>query len=155
MKQNIANAFPNSMDSAMSKYLFSLLAFAHSLFFFYVGLPYVLPKPLLYSSGLVWEYQASPELLKTLRSEIKQHYTHYRAGEIDKATMLLYLFLSGAGMGKSRNASEFHWTAVECLGAKDEELKNKLQNAWIFHISLENGSGLRVDEPDPFQAIGS
>jgi len=66
VKQDITCVFPNGMDSAMSKYLFSSLAFAHSLFFFYVGLPYVLPKPLLYSSGLVWEYQTSPELLETL-----------------------------------------------------------------------------------------
>src|SRR6266498_2929917 len=154
-KQNIANAFPNGMDSAMSKYLFSSLAFAHSLFFFYVGLPYVPPKPLLYTSGLVWEYQASPELLETLRMGIKQHHAHYRAGQIDKIHMPLYLFLAGAGTGKSRNASEFHQTAVECLSDEDEELKNKLRNAWVFHVSLENGSSLREEETIAFRAIGN
>lgn len=133
----------------MPVFIVSLCPF---LFFFYVGLPYVPPKPLLHSSGLAWEYQASPELLQVLQKEIKAHYTHYRAGEIDKIYMSLYLFLSGAGTG---NASEFYRTAVECLGDKDEELKNKLRNAWVFHVSLENGSGLRIDEPDAFRALGN
>ncbi|CAG8485765.1 12341_t:CDS:2 [Ambispora leptoticha] len=63
------------------------------------GLPYVAPKPLLYTNGLVWEYQSSPTLLHILQKEIKQQYAYYRAGEIDKTTMPLYLFLSGADTG--------------------------------------------------------
>ncbi|RUS29163.1 hypothetical protein BC938DRAFT_480973 [Jimgerdemannia flammicorona] len=123
--------------------------------YFYVGLPYVAPKPLLGSSGLTWEYQAGPALLQTLQTGIRDHYKSYRSGNIDKITMPLYLFLSGAGTGKSRNASEFHRTVVECLGDEDEELKNKFRNAWVFHVSLENGSTLRDDETSAFRAVGN
>ena len=113
------------------------------------------PKPLLASSGLMWEYQAEPTLLKTIQNAIKGQYASYRAGQIDKTTMPLYLFLSGAGTGKSRNASEFHRTVVECLGDEDEELKNKLRNAWVFHVSFEKGSSLMKSEPDPQKGIGN
>lgn len=62
--------------------------------------------------------------------------------------MPLYLLLSGAGTGKSRNA-------VNCLGDKDEELREKLRNAWVFHTWFENGTSLRPSESDPLTAIGT
>ena len=70
--------------------------------------------------------------------------------------MPLYLFLSGAGTGKSRHATEFHKTIIGCLGDEDEELKTRLERAWVFHVSLENGTNLREEERhDPFKAIGT
>ena len=68
--------------------------------------------------------------------------------------MPVYLFLFGAGTGKSRNAAEFHKTAVDCLGDEDE-LRVKLRNAWVFHTSFENGISLKLSESDPFTAIGT
>jgi hypothetical protein len=62
--------------------------------------------------------------------------------------MPLYLLLSGAGTGKSRNA-------VNCSGDEDEELREKLRNAWVFHTSFENGTSLRPSESDPLTAIGT
>src|SRR6202000_402967 len=95
------------------------------------------PQPLLRSSGLKWIYQLSMELRHKLQESITEHYQHFRHGQIDKSTMPVYLFLSGIGPGKSRNASELHNSAIESV--EDEELKKKLQDAWVFHTSLENG----------------
>ena len=121
------------------------------------GLVYKPPKytTLLSSAGKDWKYQLSEDLKSTLRTEIRDHYGNFRRGRVDKTCMPLYLFLSGAGTGKSRNATEFHRTAVNCLGDKDEELREKLCNAWVFHTSLENGTSLRPSESDSFRAIGT
>jgi hypothetical protein len=121
------------------------------------GLMYKPPKfsTLLSSAGKVWKCQLSEDLEVTLRKEIRDHYRNFREGLVDKTCMPLYLFLSGAGTGKSRNATEFHRTAVNCLGDEDEELREKLRNAWVFHTSFDNGSSLRLYESDPFTAIGT
>jgi hypothetical protein len=84
-----------------------------------------------------------------------EHYTAYINGHIDKQHIPLFLFLSGAGTGKSRNAAELHKTAYDCfngthfpknkdgeLAKREEELAQMLENPFIFHISLENGTSL-------------
>jgi hypothetical protein len=114
-----------------------------------------MPHVLLSSEGKDWEYQLSEDLEVTLRNEIRQHYEAFRNGWIDKICMPIYLFISGAGTGKSRNAAEFHRTAMNCLGDEDEELREKLRNAWVFHTSYENGTSLRLSESDPVAAIGT
>ncbi|KAF9376872.1 hypothetical protein BGX21_003372, partial [Mortierella sp. AD011] len=153
------------------------------------GLPYHNPRPIVRSSGVQWEYQRSEELVTTMRNEIKKHYIHFCNGEKDKTHMPFYLFLSGAGTGKSRNATEFHRTAVQCLShginisedqnmddsietggdaggeamdvtddnqALETELRTRLENAWVFHVTLENGSALRSCEAnDAVGAIGT
>jgi hypothetical protein len=121
------------------------------------GLMYKPPESsaLLSSAGKDWKYQLSEDLEVTLRREIRDHYRKFREGLVDKTCMPLYLFLSGAGTGKSRNATEFHRTAMTCLGDEDEELREKLRNAWVFHTSFENGSSLRPSESNPFTAIGT
>lgn len=101
-----------------------------------VGLPYIAPKPLLATSGLQWDYQQHEDLEPALQKAIKSHYDAFQRGHIDKTTIPVYLFLSGAGTGKSRNATEFHRTAVTCLDPKDDELRSKLSNAWVFHVSF-------------------
>ncbi|CAG8616900.1 19902_t:CDS:2 [Dentiscutata erythropus] len=94
---------------------------------FHGGLLYMKPEPLLYTSGL-----------------------------FDKLNLPIYLFLSGAGTGKSRNANEFHQTAITCLLAQeDEELLTRIKEAWVFHVTYENGFGLREDESRPYYAIGT
>jgi hypothetical protein len=97
-----------------------------------------------------------------------EHYTAYINGLIDKQHIPLYLFLSGAGTGKSRNAAELHKTAYDCfngtlfpkhkdaeLAKREEKLARMLENAFVFHISLENGTSLGYYDSDPWTAIGS
>lgn len=69
----------------------------------------------------------------------------------------MYLFLSGAGTGKSRNANEFYKTAFECLSDDiDLNLKNRIQNAWVFKVSFENGTSMKQGvESNAYRAIGS
>ncbi|CAG8757682.1 229_t:CDS:1, partial [Ambispora leptoticha] len=74
----------------------------------------------------------------------------------DKMMIPLYLFLSGAGTGKSRNANEFHQTAITCLSEpEDTELLTKIKEAWVFHVSYENGTTLRSEESSPYLAVGT
>ena len=73
--------------------------------------------------------------------------------------MPVYFFLAGAGTGKSRNATEFHSTTINCLPTtmdETHELRVKLKNAWVFNTTLENGTPwCEFREPDPYEAIGS
>ncbi|CAI2189932.1 16769_t:CDS:2 [Funneliformis geosporum] len=120
------------------------------------GLPYVKPEPLLYTSGSNWEYQPDPSLKQILRRELKSHYENFILGRFDKLNLPIYLFLSGAGTGKSRNANEFHQTAITCLSAQeDDELLARIKEAWVFLVSYENGFALRSDESHPYLAIGT
>ncbi|GBB85398.1 hypothetical protein RclHR1_11950006 [Rhizophagus clarus] len=117
------------------------------------GLPYKKPNPLLYSSGLEWDYQPGDKLYQELRDALMLHYENFNNKKIDKCNIPFYFFVSGPGTGKSRNATELHRTAVECL--EPSELKNWLSNAWVFNTSFENGFSLRPSETDPFLAVGS
>ncbi|RHZ76437.1 hypothetical protein Glove_197g38 [Diversispora epigaea] len=120
------------------------------------GLPYMKPEPLLYTSGANWEYQPDPSLKQILRRELKNHYKNFILGRFDKLSLPLYLFLSGAGTGKSRNANEFHQTAITCLSAQeDEELLTRIKEAWVFFVSYENGFALQSVESDFYRAIGT
>ncbi|CAB4417333.1 unnamed protein product [Rhizophagus irregularis] len=121
------------------------------------GLPYIEPEPLLRTSGANWEYQPDPSLKQILREALRKHHKNFTLGRIDKKSDLpLYLFLSGAGTGKSRNANEFHQTAITCLSAQEDgELLTKIKEAWVFHTSYENGFGLKNGEDNPYLAIGT
>ncbi|KAG0287648.1 hypothetical protein BGZ97_007036, partial [Linnemannia gamsii] len=57
--------------------------------------------------------------------------------------------------GKSRNAEEFHQSAVSCLTENDQELRNRIEHAWVFHVSLENGTSPLIQEVDPIEAVGN
>jgi len=68
--------------------------------------------------------------------------------------MPLYLFLFGTG--KSRHATEFHRATIECLEDEDEELKKRLEGAWVFHVCLKIGINLREEESqNPFKSLGT
>lgn len=118
-----------------------------------------MPGVLVDSPGSAWDYQASPDLIEVLRKEIQRHYYYYALErQVNKTTMPLYLFLSGAGTGKSRNATELHETALKCFDGtyhrhQNEQLAGRLRNPMVFHVSLENGTSLRPEE-DPWRAIG-
>ncbi|RHZ69343.1 hypothetical protein Glove_284g6 [Diversispora epigaea] len=118
------------------------------------GLPYKKPIPLLYSSGLRWNYQLDQSLRETLQTELLKHYQCHKNGQRDKSYIPIYLFISGPGIGKSRNATELHHTTVKCA-SKDSELRNRLENAWVFNVSYENGNSLRMSEQDTYLAIGT
>ncbi|KAN0087013.1 hypothetical protein V8E54_000701 [Elaphomyces granulatus] len=125
-------------------------------------LPYTPPDPgvLLNSPGRAWDYQVSPGMKTIIREEVGEHFGHYVNGNLDKSTIPLYLILSGAGTGKSRNAAELHETTYRCFDGTyfqetNEELANFLRDPYIFHISFENGSGVQTEESDPWRAIGS
>ena len=109
------------------------------------------PEPLLYTSDTNWKYQPDLSLKQILRRELKNHYENFILGRFDKLNLPLYLFLSGAGTVKSRNANEFHRMAITCLSAQeDEELLTRIKEAWVFLVSYENGLALRTEESHPF-----
>ena len=96
---------------------------------------------------------------KVLGPAVKTHYNHYKQGLIDKTTIPLYIILSGAGMGKSRHANEFHRTVCSSLDLADpasKMLASRLKNAWVFHVSFENGTTIQPQErQNPVSAIAA
>ncbi|RHZ72723.1 hypothetical protein Glove_240g37 [Diversispora epigaea] len=119
------------------------------------GLPYLKPEPLLRTSGADWGYQCHPSLRDILRKALKDHYEKFILGRFDKTTIPLYLFLSGAGTGKSRNANEFHQTAITCLSAQEDmELLTRIKKAYVFLVSFENGTSILPKE-NPYLGIGT
>ena len=119
-------------------------------------LEYKPPQPFFQTSGLSWSYQPGVNLYKTLKESLMESYKHYREGSTDKIYHPLYFFIAGVGAGKSRHATKFSKSVVECLSDDDAELKNKLNDAWVFHVSLENETSLREEETQaPFEAIGT
>jgi hypothetical protein len=121
------------------------------------GLPCLPPNPgiLSDSPGRVWDYQTSPELIGTvLRDEVEHINWH-----LDKMTIPLYLFLSGAGTGKSRNACELDNSANRCFNGtyseKKDDLAEWLKDPFVFHVTFENGTSIQTGELDPWRAIGS
>ncbi|RGB22757.1 hypothetical protein C1646_775582 [Rhizophagus diaphanus] len=117
------------------------------------GLLYLKPEPLLRTSGANWEYQPDPTLNEILQKAIREHYDAFLKGDFDKTNIPIYLFLSGAGTGKSRNANEFQQTAISSV-SKDKVLLARIKDAYVFNVSYENGTALRPRE-DPFLAIGT
>jgi hypothetical protein len=112
-----------------------------------------------------FDYQASQKLKDAMRESILDHYVNYSYGRIDKQTIPLYLFLSGAGTGKSRSGLEFHKTALQCFNGTwfpktedpkhiEKRLESALRDPYVFHVSFENGSCLRQEETDPWLAVG-
>ena len=108
-----------------------------------VDLIYRPPRPstLLNSPGRSWDYQVSPELINILHVEVQKQFDLYKKGYADKSTIPLYLFLSGAGTGKSRNSSELWQTTYRCFNRdyfpRMDEIAHQISNAFFFfHISF-------------------
>jgi len=110
---------------------------------------------LLYTLGSNWKYQPHPGLKQLLRRHLEAHYKYYNQKLFDKTNIPLFLFLSGAGTGKSRNGTEFHQSALSCLQEQDLELRKRIEEAWVFHVSFENGSGLLPKEDNAYQGVGN
>ncbi|RPB23852.1 hypothetical protein L211DRAFT_849465 [Terfezia boudieri ATCC MYA-4762] len=122
------------------------------------GLAYKPPKDLLATSGAQWDYQVEA-VKEVLRPALTEHYRNYKAQRIDKKTMPLYMFLAGAGTGKSRNANEFRHTVYKILEETNPvhaELADRLRRAWVFHVSFENGTTITPQErKSPTHAVAA
>jgi hypothetical protein len=141
------------------------------------GIEYKRPRPLVKSSGRNWVFQPSPDLYERLASNVLEHYTQYKKGNIDKIYAPIYFYLGGAGTGKSRHGSEFASSVKEAIrldhaklhtdkdGCKHcdlcdrcdfyNELLQRLENAFVFHVSFENGTSLTPEEMNnPMNAVG-
>jgi hypothetical protein len=141
------------------------------------GILYKRPRPLVKSSGRNWVFQPAPDLYERLASNVLEHYTQYKMGNIDKIYAPIYFYLGGAGTGKSRHGSEFASSVKEAIrldhaklhtdndGCKHcdlcdlcdfyNELLQRLENAFVFHVSFENGTSLTPEEmSNPMNAVG-
>ncbi|CAI2190318.1 6574_t:CDS:2 [Funneliformis geosporum] len=136
------------------------------------GLRFIKLKLLLYCTSSEWTYQPARTLYEKLRDKLKEHYKNFFQANIDKTYIPIYLFLSGAGTGKSRNAEEFYRTAIACLSAvlswdilghivgtanawdignghhclsvdEDLELRKKIEDAFVFSVGFKNENSLR------------
>ncbi|CAG8469695.1 1837_t:CDS:1 [Funneliformis mosseae] len=95
------------------------------------------PQLVMYAS---WDFQLSDDLRTMLAREFPKRYCEYQR---DKVHMQTYLFLAGAGTGKSRNANEFHMSVLNSL-SEHTALRVHVANAWVFRISFENGSSVEI-----------
>jgi hypothetical protein len=125
------------------------------------GIPYTAPRPLVGTSGSDWVFQPHRELYETIATNVLEHYDHYKKNKIDKTYIPAYFYLGGAGTGKSRHASEFASSVKAAIKSHTQhshrdELAERLENAFIFHVSFENGTSLTAKEmSDPWYAIGT
>jgi hypothetical protein len=101
-------------------------------------------------------YQKHDNLEEQVRPVLKEHFDAYAKGKVDKNNTPFYLFLGGAGVGKSRNCMEFPRTLISC-SEEDSNLRKRLEKAKVFIVSLENGTSItprEKNELDPMRMIG-
>ncbi|GES91209.1 crinkler (CRN) family protein, putative [Rhizophagus clarus] len=103
------------------------------------------PTPLLLTCGSDWDYQESPELEKVLRKDVRGLYDVFKKSYRDKSNTPIFFMVSGAGCGKSRNATEFP-KILRKIFKDDPELGPRLLDALVFNIPLENGTLLNTRE---------
>jgi hypothetical protein len=131
------------------------------------GIKFEDPNPLVSTTGIKWAYQPPPDLYEILATNVLDHYAHYKENEIDKTYIPTYFFLGGAGTGKSRHASEFASSVEKSITLRKEdplyrtqrplyhELEQRLKNAFVFHVSFENGTSLDEEENNLWHAVGA
>ncbi|CAB5363761.1 unnamed protein product [Rhizophagus irregularis] len=101
------------------------------------------PTQLLYTDGLSWDYQESPELEKKLRNNVRELYNVFKENKRDKSNTPIFFMVSGAGCGKSRNATEIP-KILRRIFVNDLDLRPRLEDALIFAITLENGTKINL-----------
>jgi hypothetical protein len=88
-----------------------------------------------------------------LRKHVRDLYDLFKKNKRKKSNTPIFFMVSGAGCGKSRNATEFPKT-LRKIFASDPELSPRLLEALIFNIPLENGTGFsNLKESDANVAI--
>ncbi|KAN0070583.1 hypothetical protein V8E54_011452 [Elaphomyces granulatus] len=120
------------------------------------GLRYQPPHALVKDGGARWVYQQHEEMEELVRPALIEHFEAYTKNSMDKTNTPIYFFLGGAGVGKSRNAMEFPKTLISCCD-QSSALRRRLENAKVFLVSLENGTGITLEEKakDPLRVIGT
>ncbi|GES91215.1 crinkler (CRN) family protein, putative [Rhizophagus clarus] len=103
------------------------------------------PTQLLHGTGYYWDYQEPPELENILRSEILTLYDLFKNNDRDKSNTPIFFMISGAGCGKSRNATELP-NVLRRIFKDHSDLGPRLLNALVFNIPLENGTLLNTRE---------
>ena len=127
---------------------------------FKTGLEYIPPHSLVSTRGKDWTFQPHRDLYSILAMNVLEHYDHYKRDEIDKNYIPSYFYLGGAGTGKSRHGSEFASSIQQAIAPYAEDrayhdLAERLKNAFVFHVSFENGTPFEDEEmSDPWNAIG-
>ena len=124
---------------------------------FKVGIKYTPPDPLVDTSGKDRVFQQHPDLYQTLATNVLAHYKHYKKDQIDKTYIPLYLYVGDPGTGKSRHASEFASSVQKAimLRTQNRELAQRLEKAFVFHVSFENRTPLMDEEKSNlWNAIG-
>lgn len=101
------------------------------------------PTPLLYTDGLSWDYQESPKLEEELRVHVQNLYSVFKENKRDKSNTPIFFMVSGAGCGKSRNATEIP-KILRRIFVNDLELRSRLEDALIFAITFENGTKINL-----------
>ncbi|CAG8735177.1 1629_t:CDS:2, partial [Funneliformis caledonium] len=107
------------------------------------------PLPLLNTDGLSWDYQKSPKLEEELRVHVQNLYSMFKENKQDKSNTPIFFIMSGAGCGKSQNATEIP-KILRRIFVNDPELESHLQEALIFNIPLENDT--RINTSNKFDA---
>ncbi|CAB4440588.1 unnamed protein product [Rhizophagus irregularis] len=101
------------------------------------------PTQLLHTGGCSWDYQESSELEQELRKEVRGLYNVFKENKREKTNTPIFFMISGAGCGKSRNATEL--PKILCKIFKDDpELEPRFQEALIINISFENGTKINT-----------
>ena len=116
------------------------------------------------TTGIDWEFQPHSKLCDLLATNVVFHYNAYKNDKADKNYEGPYFYIGGAGTGKSRHGTEFASSLRKAIElrlstspgtALYHELAQRLENAFAFHVSFENGTPFRHEEDrDPMNAIG-
>ncbi|RGB31505.1 hypothetical protein C1646_763981 [Rhizophagus diaphanus] len=93
------------------------------------------PTPLLYTDGFSWDYQESHKLEEELR--------RVQRNRRDKTNTPIFFMVTGAGCGKSRNATEIP-NILRKIFVNDLELRSRLEDALTFAITFENGTKINL-----------
>jgi len=99
------------------------------------------PKQFCGSSGRDWEYQGRTELVNKIEAPLVKHYNAWKDRRDDKQSHALFLVLSGPGTGKSRMLDEMKVLLYKAAEqSKNEDLMQRMRNAYVFHVTFENGT---------------
>ncbi len=112
-------------------------------------------KRLVRTTGSEFPYQPPEGIVELLAEQLQDHYNNYKRFSTDKKDHPLFLVLSGAGTGKSRFLDEFHALCLAAVQNSSSDLEDRIQNAFVFKISYENGHSGDNAFVDGAQSLGT
>ena len=110
--------------------------------------------PFLSTSGAAWAYQGAAAIAAPLQSAIQQRYAAWTRESTDKRNCPVITITGGPGCGKSRLLSELPRLSIEAASG-DADLQALLSDAFIFHVSFENGTRYQQTESSGAVALGN